>query len=172
MLEIKDTKFFAEIIADAIAQAEINCTDKKEKTRWITAIAKGIAMLEKDPTFIHWQAEDKSLLIWSDSNEIYSANGVCQCRAYAEGIQTRNKPFPCKHRALARIVRLYFELQEKPVRQADENSAAAKPQAVLQSNIAPPAACHISGAGNCDRDTYNMIMLGGSSSPFYSEVMR
>ena len=114
MLEITDTKFFAHIVADALVQAELNCADRKERTRWATAIGKGVAMLHANPTFIHWQANDKSLLIWSDSNEIYSANGVCQCRAFTEGIKQRGKPFPCRHRALARLVRLYFELTDKP----------------------------------------------------------
>ena len=137
MLEIKDRKFFLEIAADAIVQADVNLTDKKERTRWVNAIAKGIKLLDERGEFITWMSDEKSLLIWSDSNEIYAANGVCQCEAYKNGIARRNKPFPCKHRALARIVRLYFELQEKPIRQ-DESSAAVT-QAPVLSNIAPPA---------------------------------
>lgn len=113
MLNIEDKSFFMEIVADAIAQAKINCRETKEVTRWVNAIAKGIRLLEDRADFITVM-DDKSLLIWSDSNEIYSANGVCQCRAYDEGIERRGKPFPCKHRALARLVRLYFELQERP----------------------------------------------------------
>lgn len=166
MLEIKDKEFFLEVAADAIAQAELNCPDKKERTRWVNAIAKGIRLLEDRGEFITWMAEDKSLLIWSDSNRIYSANGVCQCHAFTEGIRLRNKPFPCKHRALARIVRLYFELQEKPVRRGG-SSAAHNPQASV-ANIPQSAGydAFIPGAGYCDRDTFNSIMLGGDSSPF------
>jgi hypothetical protein len=114
MLNIEDKEFFMGIVTDAIAQAKINCTDAKEVTRWINAIAKGVRLYEDRADFITVM-DDKSLLIWSDSNEIYSANGVCQCRAFTTGLNQRGKPFPCKHRALARLVRLYFELQERPV---------------------------------------------------------
>ena len=141
MLEITDTNFFAQIVADALASAELKCADKKERTRWVAAIGKGVAMLHANPTFIHWQREDKSLLIWSDSNEIYSANGVCQCRAFTEGLKQRGKPFPCKHRALARLVRIYFELQEKPARRSENSADGAR--AVISSDIAPPASLSI-----------------------------
>jgi len=114
MLEIKDQNFLLEIAADAVSQTEMTLTDKGERDRWINAIANGLKMLEDNWAFITYQPESKSLLILSESNRIYSANGVCQCKAFTEGIRTRNKPFPCKHRALARLVRLYFELQEKP----------------------------------------------------------
>lgn len=114
MLEIKDQNFLLEIAADAVSQAQLNLSDKGEVTRWVNAIANGIKMLEDNYAFITWQPESKSLLILSESNQIYSANGICQCKAFTEGLKRRNKPFPCKHRALARIVRLYFELQERP----------------------------------------------------------
>jgi hypothetical protein len=113
-LELQDKNFLLEIAADAVSQAQLNLSDGREITRWVNAIANGIQMLEDNWAFITWQPESKSLLILSDSNRIYSANGVCQCKAFTEGIKRRNKPFPCKHRALARLIRLYFELQEKP----------------------------------------------------------
>jgi len=138
MLEIKDRQFFLEIAADAIVQAEVNLTDRKEATRWVNAIAKGIKLLDERGEFITWMPNDKSLLIWSDSNEIYAANGVCQCEAYKNGLKRRNKPFPCKHRALARLVRLYIELQEKPNRQGESPVADQQAQPVL-SNIATSA---------------------------------
>jgi len=43
-----------------------------------------------------------ALIILSGSNEIYSANGTCQCKAYEKG-------FPCWHRAAARLVERYME---------------------------------------------------------------
>ena len=67
--------------------------------RWETAIAKAVSQLRDNP-MMHFDGE--ALLILSDSNEIYSANGVCQCKAYASGQ-------PCWHRAAARLVRRYFE---------------------------------------------------------------
>ncbi len=43
-----------------------------------------------------------ALVILSESNEVYSANGTCQCRAYEFGK-------PCWHRAAARLVARYNE---------------------------------------------------------------
>ncbi len=62
-----------------------------------------------------WMEEDKSLLIWSQkSNNIYAANGVCQCRAFEQGS-------PCFHRAAARLVRLYMEMENAPVQIKEVN---------------------------------------------------
>ncbi|MET0466768.1 MAG: SWIM zinc finger family protein [Chitinophagaceae bacterium] len=44
-----------------------------------------------------------ALLILSDSNEIYTANGTCQCKAFQNGRR------PCWHRAAARLVKRYTE---------------------------------------------------------------
>ncbi len=67
--------------------------------RWQTAIAKAKQQLESNP-YIHF--DGKALLILSDSNEIYAANGTCQCKAFAHGQ-------PCWHRAAARLVERYNE---------------------------------------------------------------
>ena len=67
--------------------------------RWQTAIAKAKQLLEENP-FLHFDGE--ALLILSPSNEIYRANGVCQCRAFEQGQ-------PCWHRAAARLVERYME---------------------------------------------------------------
>lgn len=67
--------------------------------RWETAIAKAKAQLEENP-YIHFDGH--SLLILSSSDEIYSANGTCQCRAFQRGL-------PCWHRAAARLVERYNE---------------------------------------------------------------
>jgi hypothetical protein len=142
MLEIiknkKNRQFFLEIAADAVSQAEQNLSDPKERTRWVNAIAKGVKLLEERGDFITWMPDDKSIVIWSESDKIYAANGVCQCEAYTKGIKRRNKPFPCKHRALARMIRLYFELQEKPIRQDESSAADSQAQPVL-SNVASAA---------------------------------
>ncbi len=71
--------------------------DKTDNRRWQTAIAKAKAQLESNP-YLHFDGE--ALLILSDSNEIYRANGTCQCKAYEKG-------FPCWHRAAARLVERY-----------------------------------------------------------------
>ena len=103
MLEIENKDKFGKVVADSLAKVELTVTDAKTKTRWINAIAKATAEIEANGVFMTWQEEDHSLLIWSQkSNNIYTANGVCQCRAFEQGA-------PCFHRAAARLVRLYME---------------------------------------------------------------
>ena len=67
--------------------------------RWEAAIAKAKGQLETNP-YIHFDGQ--SLLILSPSDEIYIANGTCQCKAYQGGQ-------PCWHRAAARLVERYNE---------------------------------------------------------------
>ncbi|MDX6269900.1 MAG: hypothetical protein QOD28_1123 [Acidobacteriota bacterium] len=67
--------------------------------RWQAAIAKAKQQIEENP-YLHF--DEGTLLILSPSGEIYSANGTCQCAAYA-----RNQP--CWHRAAARLVKRYNE---------------------------------------------------------------
>lgn len=67
--------------------------------RWQTAIARAKQQIESNP-FMHFDGE--ALLILSPSNEIYRANGVCQCKAFERGI-------PCWHRAAARLVQRCVE---------------------------------------------------------------
>jgi len=67
--------------------------------RWQTAIARAKREIEENP-FMHYDGH--ALLILSSSNEIYSANGTCQCKAFEVGR-------PCWHRAAARIVERYNE---------------------------------------------------------------
>ncbi len=73
--------------------------DRTNSLRWQTAIAKAKRQIEDNP-FMHFDGD--ALLILSDSNEIYRANGTCQCRAYVNGQ-------PCWHRAAARLVKRYNE---------------------------------------------------------------
>ena len=113
MLQIENKDRFGKVIADALSKLEQTATDAQTKKRWINAIAKAAAEIEQNGVFMTWQAEDHSLLIWSQkSNQIYSANGVCQCRAFEQGV-------PCFHRAAARLVRLYMETENALV-QAEE----------------------------------------------------
>jgi len=67
--------------------------------RWQTAIVKAMQQIESNP-YMHFDGH--ALLVLSPSGEIYSANGTCQCKAYASGQ-------PCWHRAAARIVQRYHE---------------------------------------------------------------
>lgn len=67
--------------------------------RWQTAIARAKRELEENP-YMHF--DGYALLILSPSDEIYSANGTCQCKAFRSGQ-------PCWHRAAARLVKRYME---------------------------------------------------------------
>ncbi len=109
MLEIENKDRFGKVIADSLSKIEQTVPDAQAKKRWINAIAKAAAEIEQNGVFMTWQNEDHSLLIWSQkSNNIYTANGVCQCRAFEQGS-------PCFHRAAARLVRLYMEMENAPV---------------------------------------------------------
>jgi hypothetical protein len=79
-----------------VVEAAFNST---ASLRWQVAITKAQAELESNP-FMHF--DGKALLILSPSGEIYSANGTCQCKAYAHGQ-------PCWHRAAARLVERYMQ---------------------------------------------------------------
>lgn len=111
MLNISDKNFFLQIVADAVIQAHLTCRTENKLSRWINAIAKATKIiLEGDTTFLHWDSEKTSLLFWSpDSNEIYDTDRNCQCPAFK-----RNIPLPCYHRAMSRLVKNYFEFQQRP----------------------------------------------------------
>jgi hypothetical protein len=67
--------------------------------RWEAAIVRAKQQLESNP-YLHFDGD--ALLILSPSNEIYRANGTCQCKAF----QAHQ---PCWHRAAARLVKRYNE---------------------------------------------------------------
>ncbi len=114
MLEITNQELFGKVIADALARVELSVTDAKTKSRWINAISKAAVEIEENGVFMTWQEDDQSLLIWSQkTNNIYSANGVCQCRAFEQGSA-------CFHRAAARLVRLYMETAQASSVQTEE----------------------------------------------------
>lgn len=113
MIQITDQAKFNQTIETALNNAA-------KFPRWQNAIKKAVAQIEENGEFMTYDEKENYLLIWSQgSNEIYSANGVCQCKAFAEG-------FPCYHRAAARLVRNYLELPENtnpafPVPQTENN---------------------------------------------------
>ena len=105
MLQIENKDRFGKVVADALAKTELTVKDAGMKKRWINAIGKATAEIEENGVFMTYQEDDHSLIIWSQkSNNIYTANGVCQCRAFEQGS-------PCFHRAAARLVRLYLEAE-------------------------------------------------------------
>src|SRR5688500_2710841 len=93
--------------------------------RWLNAINRAVAELVENP---YVSRQDGHLLIASStSDQIYSANGVCQCEAFAHGQ-------PCWHRAAARLVRLH-----------DERLAENEHQTVAPAFVC--GACHTSDYG-------------------------
>ena len=69
--------------------------------RWETAIAKAKMQIEENP-YIHFTGH--SVLMLSESGEIYESNGTCQCMAYRKGQ-------PCYHRAAYKLVKRYMEAE-------------------------------------------------------------
>ena len=118
-LEIRREELFNQVVSDAIEKAVSNCETEKLAKRWQNAIDRAVTEINENP-YLHYDAEEKHLVILSSSsNNLYAANGVCQCLAYTNG------KFPCWHRAAARIWRLYLEAENKPTPPAAKAAAAA-----------------------------------------------
>ena len=92
-------EILGQIAAESIAK--IN-PDQPNGKRWINAIARATAEIESNP-YMTYQLDSHSLLMMSEtSNQVYTANGTCQCKAFEKG-------FPCRHRAAARLIAIYIE---------------------------------------------------------------
>ncbi len=70
---------------------------------WCNAISRAALEIESNP-YLHMQGAEL-LVMSSTSNEIYRANGSCQCKAFEFGRA-------CWHRALYRLLKLYEEAVE------------------------------------------------------------
>jgi hypothetical protein len=92
MLELNQERF-AQVVEAALSTV---CNNR----RWRNAIVRASIEAQVNP-YIH--LEETGTLILSPSNEIYKANGTCQCEAYHKG-------FACWHRALNRLLVLYKEM--------------------------------------------------------------
>ncbi len=95
MLEINETKL-NQVVEVALLKVQ---NDK----RWTNAILRGEKLLTNNNPYLHF--DGNRLLVLSESGEIYTANGVCQCKAFREG-------FACKHRAAFGLLKRYFETGE------------------------------------------------------------
>jgi len=72
-------------------------------TRWLHAIEQAYDFLLNPPTdTIRIAADGTALIPSATSSTTYSANGVCQCQAFAHHL-------PCWHRAAARLITRYRE---------------------------------------------------------------
>lgn len=113
MLNITDKNFFIQIAADAVAQAHLKCSETERRNQWIAAIAEAAAIVLEtgDASFFRWDHSESTLSGWSkEKGEIRTASeNACQFRECEE-----MQPAPCRHRALSRLARNYFEFQRKP----------------------------------------------------------
>lgn len=91
MLNINENKL-AVIAGAALASVSGN-------RRWSNAIMRAEELLTSGNPYMHYTGD--ALVILSESGEIYTANGVCQCKAYAGG-------YPCKHRAAYKLLKRYM----------------------------------------------------------------
>ena len=92
-METVSEQTLAQLVEAEIQQARGN-------KRWRNAITRAAEMIKSDK-LMHWTGN--SLLILSDSGQVYEANEVCQCKAFLEGQ-------PCKHRAAYKIVKRLNEV--------------------------------------------------------------
>lgn len=91
-------EIFEQVVVEALAKV-------KGDRRWTRAIHRAIEMLDGNP-YVEFRNDE--LLVMSDTSfNIYVANGSCQCEAFRQRQ-------PCKHRALARLLRRYYELVAAP----------------------------------------------------------
>jgi hypothetical protein len=92
MLPLNETKLAA--VVDAALMAV------KDDRKWTNAILRAEKLLTSGNPYIHFTGD--ALLMLSDSGEIYTANGTCQCVAFKGGS-------PCKHRAAYKLAKRYME---------------------------------------------------------------
>lgn len=141
-LEISNEELFKEVVSDAIASAIINCRTEALIGRWERAIDRAVLEIERNP-FLHYDSEAAHLVILSSSsNNVYSANGVCQCLAFLNGKQ------PCWHRAAARLWRLYLEAENKPLPPAKAAAVAVAAAAESGASREPHSIPYLKPSGN------------------------
>ena len=137
MIEITNKTKFEQIVSDAIEKVAMTVQNDKLAQRWINAINKAAAQIEENGEWITWMPETKSIVIWNqETNNVHSANGVCDCMAFQKG-------FPCFHRAAARIIRLYMEGEES----AKVDSTLAKSPALTYLPVTVPNPRRVKIAG-------------------------
>ena len=89
-------------LADEIIDAyETALTAVTGQARWTNAVEVGADWLYQQDE-VSYDAETHTLIVNSPSGATYTANGSCQCQAFAAGQ-------PCWHRAAARVLRRAVE---------------------------------------------------------------
>src|SRR5262245_12488408 len=84
--------------------------------RWLHAIDRASRELLDNP-YVE-ALDDHTLLIGSESSQVYTANGACQCVAFRSGQ-------PCYHRAMSRLYQRYNEAQHRTAILARQQAAQA-----------------------------------------------
>lgn len=156
MLAITNQERFNKIVSNALEAAITNAKTETDAKRWARAIEKAVEKIEEQPEWLHYDETENYLLIWSQtSGEIYSSNGVCQCKAYQQ-------KQPCWHRAAARLVRIYFGgAENKTPRFPNE------PQASV-ANIPPPAdLCSVCTTKKANADTGKCGGCEQDTAPYF-----
>lgn len=92
MMNVNETKLAA------VVESALACVAGDK--RWTNAVRRAGELLASGSPYMHFTGH--SLLMLSESGEIYEANGVCQCKAFSQGQ-------PCKHRAAYKLVKRYME---------------------------------------------------------------
>ena len=93
MIELNETKL-NEVVEIALAKVKGN-------SRWTNAVLRAEKLLTSGNPYLHF--DGARLLVLSESGQVYTANGTCQCAAFKE-----NK-MPCKHRAAFGLLVRYHE---------------------------------------------------------------
>ena len=75
-------------------------TSAASSRAWANAIRRAATEFESNP-YLHYNGKEL-IILSSSSDNIYHANGSCQCKAYSLSR-------PCWHRAAARLVERYYE---------------------------------------------------------------
>jgi hypothetical protein len=87
------------LIETKLAQVvESALSNVRGQRRWQSAIRRAADELLTNP-YMHFTG--KSLLMLSESGEIYEANGTCQCAAF-------KARYPCRHRAAYKLLKNYL----------------------------------------------------------------
>lgn len=109
MIEINNRDLFGKVIAESLVKIDSNGEiNTAQKLRWVNAIGKAVARMESSDFLMTWQAESNTMVIWTvgTTNQVYEANGVCQCTAFKAGQ-------PCWHRAVKQLYKNYLEAESK-----------------------------------------------------------
>ena len=107
MIEIENQEIFGKIIADAFAKIETSSLKTWEKVRWFNSVVKAVVLIEEQPEFLEFHADEDMLTVWNlETNMVYNANGVCECEAGRRGN-------PCKHRSAKRLIKNYLSAVER-----------------------------------------------------------